>query len=284
MNWSVLLPVKLGAAAFDGAGLHRVLTSWSLQHPLHDKTVEVLILNRTSYDITGLIPDSSHAIRVIDVAEVGPASALNVGLAEAIGDYVFFATDDDFAHPGLLRAHDELHGQASVVYARELRMLEWRTDPLISRSPATWTTTDLEALINRCAIGDRELTAEADLALLGMAQPLAWMLIREGRMSLSRKVCDVVGLFDSSLDPDGWYLTEDYAKRLHMLSPTFAVQVGAPLIYVPWRDSTSWPPGAQQRAAQLAQKHKDLAFTLFDQYFREKLTLPELVSRARSLK
>jgi hypothetical protein len=282
MSWTVLLPISPVDGRLDGTALQWVLRTWDLQESFSGP-LEVLILNRTSDDVHGLIPATSQSMRVLDLPFVGLATALNRAMKDANGDLLFVGQEENLVHPQLLATHERLHRSVMVVYARETRLLRWGSDPLLRRSPDSWRPGDIVQLATRAAIRDRELVAERDLKSVGFTDPNAWMLLREGRTSIQRSLVNEVGSFDEALDTGGWYVHEDYIKRLHLIRPTLGIQSSAPAVHLPSRLTSSWPGGASQRANELANKHGDRAFLLFDMYFRENLSLAEIGRRVRGL-
>lgn len=105
---SVIIPAY-NAAAYIGKAVDSVLAqTWS--------DLEILVVDDGSTDDTAQALSVYGArVRILRQANAGPAAARNLGLANAMGEYVAFLDADDFWRPQKLQCQVELlDAQASV--------------------------------------------------------------------------------------------------------------------------------------------------------------------------
>ncbi len=188
MRVSVVLPVFNGAASLGGA-IGSILAQTLLDF-------ELLVINDGSKDESANVARSFNdpRIRVIDLeANLGLIAALNIGLAEARGEFLARMDHDDIAHP------ERLQRQVDAMMAHDVVICGSAIQPFgtISGRPISYPLTDIEIR-----------------AVLPVVSPFAHPTV-----TMRTDICRTLGYVPSAKhceDYDLWWRLSQHGKMMNL--------------------------------------------------------------------
>lgn len=256
---SVIIPCYCTNNRHDWGRLYLSLLGYANQS-LPKNLYEIIVIDDGSeWNITEHVNSWKLPIpiKIIRQEHTGMCSAYQTGINYANGEYIFLGIDDNIPCAILLEEHlKELESNNNVVvWGREYHMRKMKkifnpisgyinnlsnNDLLANEETNTDKININDIFSNFNILIDNSILTEkySDIEMfIENCQSLkqtsaAWLIMRVGNQSLSRKLLDKVGGIDRGFDPSGWYMDLELGLRLIKEGADFKLNTKAVMIHL----------------------------------------------------